>query len=382
MTSDTLGDKIKAISECRQTFGRESVSLNNVLLMMEKEVNANKRSKVSVVFFTSKTHPKEIFRTEKKSLFDSEIEKYEDFYAIFLKRKIRRKNIESGERTVEGGFLLFESNIENIWISISTEKPDFLKSALLPFLKEKEPKVSRIYLSSLELREFFYDIERELEVEIFVKKAILYSHNPYSHKEQGIINFEKRYFEELFDEVEKKDLYVDKIEFMIKKDTTAYHGFVSRDSVMYFYEGKIGYLLNILIPKLEKKAKYKLDTFDNKKLEYGKPYNQTISIVYDRDIFSTPEDNFLFINAISKIHKGAITVYHKNPYLHLSLLDYIDGSIFDILVTERNKIDIVPSYEYTLNSLMRISEHISKEFHEGEISEIKTKSLTTEDFFR
>ena len=87
-----------------------------------------------------------------------------------------------------------------------------------------------------------------------------------------------------------------------------------------------------------------------------------------KTVFEDSNTNEDFISALKKIPHFGYSVMHSNPYIHMSLLDYKDGSSFEILVHEPNKIVILPQIRASSVSLERVIGHISEKFGEGDSS--------------
>ena len=47
----------------------------------------------------------------------------------------------------------------------------------------------------------------------------------------------------------------------------------------------------------------------------------------------------------------SVSVLHGNPYVHLSILDYHDGSAFDLWVLDRQRLIIVPQLKASIPPL-------------------------------
>ena len=63
--------------------------------------------------------------------------------------------------------------------------------------------------------------------------------------------------------------------------------------------------------------------------------------------------------------RSGIAVLHENPYVHVSLIDFFDGSAFDIFATSRKAVTIVPQVGASPFSLNRLCNHIFENFREG-----------------
>lgn len=94
-----------------------------------------------------------------------------------------------------------------------------------------------------------------------------------------------------------------------------------------------------------------------------------VKVVYAQDIFQDKAQNQRLIRALQGLSNSALSVFHPNPYLHASLVDYADGSSFDIWVATRSSILIVPKMKSTTESIERLCNHVCDEFEEGEVEE-------------
>lgn len=332
--------------------------------------------KVSFIAFISKKSPIDMFNEWNDEDFSFSLKKYFDFHVIDLSRNIKRSDIEGGQRIVKGSFGIFQYNKSDIWIGFTSESPDFFNNGVVRFIESYRPSISRIYLSSEEIRSLFESIEENLSCEIFIKKAVLYS-----HVKEGQIRFEKEHFQEVFNKADNDSYYVDKIEHYFKIDEKIiYHGFISRSAISYYYSGNISYFFNLLLPLIANNGIKKSELFEDRERSFGKIEIKPIDIIYSQDVFKIRHDNILLIRALEKVSRGALAVYHKNPYLHVSFLDFIDGSNFDIFVTASNKLTIIPNFKCSMHSLMRVCEQISKNFKEGSIELAEAPNFTLADF--
>lgn len=61
-------------------------------------------------------------------------------------------------------------------------------------------------------------------------------------------------------------------------------------------------------------------------------------------------------------HGLSYAVLHRNPYLHVSVLDESDGSNYDVFVTQPDAIEIHPGFRATLGSLTRLAQALGDRF--------------------
>lgn len=94
-----------------------------------------------------------------------------------------------------------------------------------------------------------------------------------------------------------------------------------------------------------------------------------LSIVFPEPVFEQVETNKTFIDQVRTIENASVSVIHGNPYVHIQLIDYYDGSSFDLWVIESNRVDIVPQTKASAGSIKRITKHVFNTFAEGDVRE-------------
>lgn len=92
-------------------------------------------------------------------------------------------------------------------------------------------------------------------------------------------------------------------------------------------------------------------------------------IDFETDQVAETEDRRRLIQAMGRMKAASVSVLHGNPYVHLSVLDYYDGSVFDVWVLSPNAITIVPQMKGSVAAIKRIINHIFDSYAEGRIRE-------------
>ena len=308
-----------------------------------------------------------------------EINEQEDHHRVRLERIIKRSDIENGQRKIEGSFALLNNKSPSVWTAVTGAKPDFYERGILWLFKQAEPDISELYVNSSDLEDILDNLKRSLpsNPEIRIKKAVAYT-----RKDEGTISFETNPYKEVFRVSESNDKYVDKIDFeVIDNEEMLFAGFISRNGQMKFYSGTVGLFFDHLMVEYAKIGQEKADLFGDKERSSETGELDQIEVSFNSEVFRNPADHDDLIEALGNLPRASLTVYHQNPYAHFSVLDFIDGSSCDVVVTSPDSVSIVPSYRGSINSLIRISEQISREFNEGEIHEIGNPEYGPSDFF-
>lgn len=100
--------------------------------------------------------------------------------------------------------------------------------------------------------------------------------------------------------------------------------------------------------------------------------SRPIRITYSEDVFADKRQNYRLIRVLRSLPDTSLSVYHPNPYLHVGLLDYSDGSTYDVWVTTMTSILVVPKKKATTASFERLCNHICEDFEEGEVVEFES----------
>lgn len=331
--------------------------------------------KVSFAVFHSRGDPIDGFSARKPEGFDFGCTPHNDFFEIRLTRTICRSDIKGGSRKLTGTMGLHK--LENdVWLAFTSDDPDFFVNGLLRLLDSYRPKIARIDLSSEDLRRILEHVEKQTNGRITVKKAVLYS-----HQEEGEIDFKKKPLNDVFNAAENEDMYVDKIEYVLyQKNLVVLHAFASRDGVLYYYGGDIRNISAYFLRALSDVASGRVALLSNRERKKGEKALRPVEIVYRKSVFASREDNQKLINALSNMQLGGVAVMHRNPYTHAVVLDFYDGSTFDVVVTRPDRLMIVPGFKSSFHSLMRLCEQVFRDFSEGEIQESHTHEYQLSDF--
>lgn len=361
------------------SFG--DITLDTLRTAVDSCINEDSRGKVRFKSVVSYDDPLDTLERLNGQLQDTDliIESYQDHYHVKLERVIRRADIEGGQRTVTGELGLFQSGETDIWVAVTGNGPDFYKRGLIWLIKRSEPEIYNFFVNSKGLRNTLEQLEDSIssDFQIYAQKAIAYSHT-----EEGNISYETRPFRESFDLADDDDRYVDKIKFDVRSDDRLLlSGFMSRDGQLKLLGGSVNSFFDTVIPLYTEEGQNIANVVKDKQRSDQTGEVQPIELEFDDPVFQSVDDNQRLIQALEDLTNSSVTVYHNNPYAHVSVLDFIDGSSCDVFITEPSRISLVPSYNGSPNSLMRISDKLSRELNEGSISSTGQAGYEFSDFF-
>ena len=104
-----------------------------------------------------------------------------------------------------------------------------------------------------------------------------------------------------------------------------------------------------------------------------------IAVQMPTGIFRNPESLSALVEALSEQRGVGIAVLHRNPYLHVAVTDYLDGSNFDAFVTFDDRVIIYPGYRASVGALTRLTEHLAERFAAREVADVAASTPPTRD---
>jgi hypothetical protein len=90
-------------------------------------------------------------------------------------------------------------------------------------------------------------------------------------------------------------------------------------------------------------------------------------IDFETEQIAEDDERQRFVRAMKALSRASVSVLHGNPYVHLSVLDYYDGSVFDVWVLSGREITIVPQIKGTMPALKRLIHHVFDSYAEGRL---------------
>lgn len=345
-------------------------------LYVQKKVQQDDSEPVRGITFLSDDSPASVFQEFGLKSYSVEVEQKEEFIQLHISREVEHSSYEGGSRLYEGTVYVISHPQEEVYTAFSICDDEVFKKCVRSYIRSL-PYISTSYLTTEELRGVFDVLDDQISGDIIVEEAVIKSPN----SKTDILYLKESYYN-LFNtkKVAEGDYFVDKIKFVID-GRTSFSGFLSRQGDSRFSRGSsdvyFDYLLDIAGEALVEKG----SIFEDKSREYGSRDANRLEINYEPGTIQGKEANYELISALRNMTSSSLTVYHKNPYLHASVLDFEDGTTADVFITSDQTISIIPGFEASKGSLSRICERINSHFREGEVSEAEEKEPAVDDFF-
>ncbi len=146
-----------------------------------------------------------------------------------------------------------------------------------------------------------------------------------------------------------------------------------------YYGGSFGMFEDVVLNALVAAAARRKALLNGRERRLGVRQERAIAIQMTAGIFAEAESISELLGTISEQRGVGIAVLHRNPYLHIAVTDYLDGSNFDAFVTTDDQVTIYPGYRATVGALTRVTEHIAERFAAREVHDVEASTPPTRD---
>jgi len=129
-----------------------------------------------------------------------------------------------------------------------------------------------------------------------------------------------------------------------------------RTSGASFYHGDLRVFADLVLHRLQVAASERRNLLDDREREPLVPASEVLSMEVDRVDLSDPDTRELVVRTITGIRGVQAAVMHDNPYLHVLVTDFLNGTSFDVLITDEGRLDILPGLRSSVGSLARVTD--------------------------
>lgn len=129
-----------------------------------------------------------------------------------------------------------------------------------------------------------------------------------------------------------------------------------RTSGASFYRGDYRLFADTVLHRLRVAASERRELLSGRERTPLAPAAELLSMEVDRVDLSDPAVRVNVIETITAVRGVQAAVMHDNPYLHLLITDFLNGTSFDLLVTDEGRLDILPGLRSSVGSLARVTD--------------------------
>lgn len=123
-----------------------------------------------------------------------------------------------------------------------------------------------------------------------------------------------------------------------------------------FYKGDFSLFATVVLGRLASAATERRHVLTGHERRVEEPITEAIVMTFDPAVTSDVRERVL--ESLAEARGVRAAVLHGNPYLHLIVTDYLNGSNFDVLVTENDRLRVLPGFKATASSMARITDAI------------------------
>jgi hypothetical protein len=290
---------------------------------------------------------------------------------------LRISQIEDGKKIEEIYAVCSPSKVDSLFTIASDCKYSIFKSLLSRIINHNYPTLSRVFLKDSEIRQLFRNMNEKHNIRIMVHRILSYSRS--DNIQDKDLRWTRRPYDKIFEDLEDSNAWIKRIDFRASTERIErrvsgwfklFEAGIGRDclfkvkgDIRKFYQYVIYESIGIIgrrLGYLEKRS----ESAKNRRPE-------PIVIHFDRPIFGEKGYNEKFILKLEELKNISIINLHTNPYLHVSLLDHQDGSLYGIWIISENEINIIPQIRATIGSMTRLLNHIYQKVQEGETTKYR-----------
>ena len=273
-----------------------------------------------------------------------------------------------------GQLLGIESTEPPVYYLLSDFGGEFWRNVVGHSLGKGYPELSRPSLSTEQIRELLAGIAERLHAEPprFRLTKLGYTSriaDPNARRARASdATWTDLPLDRAFERVEEEGGQVTRVGFEVRDDgVAACRGYVS-------CKGEVGFVGDAAVLHeqiLQPMASWARDIFNKldgrERTQQHDWVAQPFFIEFETDALADPDARKRLLAVLSSMPNASQSVIHANPYLHVSVLDYLEDTSCEVYVLSSNRISIVPQTRTSPTSLIRLYEHISRQFAQGRV---------------
>lgn len=272
-------------------------------------------------------------------------------------------------------FILHPSSFRHTYLLLTIEPQEFVNRALIPFIEHNRPEIYMTLLDQNKLRflleEFF---KKSGYKELKVVCVSWRSRVEPTDTRLSSVTWAKLGLEGAFAFAREQNGWFKSLNLELWNESRLCAQLnINREGIIKT-NGDFNKIYHDLVIPLCISVQNGFDLTKNR----GRTENPTLrarplTLDFGMDIFKTSDETIAFANALKTMQKASVSLMHNNPYLHLSVVDYVDGSTFDLWIFGPRELTIVPQLKASIQGIRRLLSHIYDSFAEGQIKDFSHK---------
>jgi len=287
--------------------------------------------------------------------------------ALELDGEYGRKNIQK----IVGKVLIIKHPVyKKVWMAITDEPNEFIKRPLKYFLRSIHPRSTAVILTTPQMEELLLSFQKDLGSQVRVKqigqrakiKSLGATKSIESDRRWTDLNIN-----EAFSEAKEAGQWL--------TDITLEYGPENSGSLLkvgrygeFLFQGPSKVSIDHFVNLAAKYGEYRFNFLNNREKNRSNNFTSTpFYINFNYPVFKEKEQYDKLAQALKKIPSSSFTKLHGNPYFHATMVDYKDGSNYEVMIMNTKYLTVIPQGRSTVRALQRLCSSIFSNFREGEI---------------
>lgn len=153
-----------------------------------------------------------------------------------------------------------------------------------------------------------------------------------------------------------------------------------RNAGMTYYNGDWPLFCEEVIGRVTAAAQDRRGLLSGHDRADGAPLERTLVMKLAGSTLGREEVRAGLLSTVKGLRDMRVAVLHRNPYLHILVSDHLDGSSFDVFVTDDDALQVLPGHHATLGALGRVTDALAKTLGMQELlAEAASDEISEED---
>ncbi|MGI8835117.1 MAG: hypothetical protein ACR2H4_00575 [Pyrinomonadaceae bacterium] len=270
-------------------------------------------------------------------------------------------------------YTLQDEQYQNVFVALTIEPTDFYHRALLPFLSSLYPKVMMTFITHKKLRRLLEQFQSKGNYSALVitraSQRLRYEERERGHHTIPVVSWPSITLGEAFDWVYEQNGWFESISFDVRQRFLTLANITLTRKGIIRANALFADAYKSFLKPVSKTIHDNLELFSHRsRLEREDRSPRPLVIDFEAGQFRDVEENGRFIQAMRRLKTASVSVLHGNPYIQLSVIDYFDGSVFDVWVLDEHQIVIVPQLKGSVAAIKRLINHVFDDYAEGQLS--------------
>lgn len=291
---------------------------------------------------------------------------------IELTRKVKTEGEES---RITGQALILPTSLPSVFMAITFGGSTFTSRVLLPVIERGNPTIFLPRITSKSVASVLHRAHKTETVSFEMKELAVRSR--IENKRGKRVRSERMWTGESLEDVlttlKERGQWIHSAAFLYSLTTDKKRrkclGRISRTCNFKVSGDFTWFYKNILMAAGEEVVSTIRFLSNRARSETPESAPRPIIIQYADPIFEDKAKHQKLSQSLKRFKRASVSVLHANPYFRATLVDFGDGSSYEVWVLSETRVIVTPQFRATSASLERVIDHILTDFGEGELKD-------------